>query len=160
MNPMYLKSAAVCVLLIIADQVSKYFALTYLEPIGTIPVIQNILAFTYIENRGAAFGILQGARLGFLVITPVMVAALAYYFIKLPYGRVYGFVRAALVLIIAGAIGNYIDRLLRGYVIDFLHATFIEFPVFNLADIFVVTGTILLSVLIIFFIRDEPEIVK
>ncbi|MCL2699144.1 MAG: signal peptidase II [Defluviitaleaceae bacterium] len=160
MTPLYRISTAICAILIIVDQISKYVAVTYLRPVGTVPVIQNIFAFTFVENRGAAFGILQGARIGFLIVTPLIVAGLIYYFIKLPHDRVYTFVRAALVLVTAGAIGNYIDRLFRGYVVDFLHATFINFPVFNLADVFVVTGTALLAVLIIFFIRDEPEIVK
>ena len=157
---MYIISIIACVILIIADQVSKYIALEYLKPVRSIQIIQNVFALTFVENRGAAFGILQGARIGFLIVTPLILAALIYFFVKLPYGRVYSFMRAALVLITAGAIGNFIDRLFRGYVIDFLHATFIDFPVFNLADIFVVTGTILLSVLLLFFIRDEPEIVK
>lgn len=157
---MYIISAVVCIILIIADQWSKHVALTYLKPVETIPVIQNIFALTYVENRGAAFGMFQGARIGFLIVTPLILAAVVYYFVKLPYGRVYTFVRAALVLVTAGAIGNFIDRLHRGYVIDFLHATFINFPVFNLADIFVVAGTGLLIVLIVFYIRDDPEIVK
>ena len=142
------------------DQTSKYLALTRIKPVETIPVIQNIFAFTFVENRGAAFGMFQGARIGFLIVTPLILAAIVYYFVKLPYGKVYSFVRASLILVAAGAIGNFIDRLFRGYVIDFLHATFINFPVFNLADTFVVTGTTLLTVLIVFFIRDEPEIVK
>lgn len=157
---MYITAAAVCAVLVIADQLSKHAALTYLAPVGNIVIIQNIFSLTFVENRGAAFGILQGARWGFLIATPLILAAMVYYFIKLPYGRVYGFVRAALVLVFAGAIGNYIDRLFRGYVVDFLHATFIDFPVFNLADIFVVTGTALLAVLLIFFVKDEPRIVE
>ena len=157
---MYIFSAIICAILIIADQYSKYMAYIYLKPVGSIPVIQNIFALTYVENRGAAFGLFQGARIGFLIVTPLILAAIIYYFVKLPYGKVYGYVRVALILVASGAIGNYIDRLFRGYVIDFLHATFINFPVFNLADIFVVTGTVLLAVLLIFFIRDEPEIVK
>ena len=157
---MYIISAIACIILIIADQASKYAALTHLKPVETIPIIQNIFSFTFVENRGAAFGMFQGARIGFLVVTPLILAAIVYYFIKLPYGRVYSFVRAALILVAAGAVGNFIDRLFRGYVIDFLHATFINFPVFNLADIFVVAGTGLLAVLIIFYIRDDPEIVK
>jgi signal peptidase II len=157
---MYILPAVVCTILIIADQATKYVALEHLKPIGSIPVIKDVFSFTFIENRGAAFGLFQGARIGFIIVTPLVLAAMIYYFIKLPHGRVYSFVRAALVLVIAGAVGNFVDRLFRGYVIDFLHATFIRFPVFNLADVFVVTGTALLIVLIIFFIRDEPEIVK
>lgn len=157
---MYITSAIICVVLIIVDQASKHTALTRLKPAGSIPVIHNIFAFTFVENRGAAFGMFQGARIGFLIVTPFILAAIVYYFLKLPYGKVYNLVRAALVLVSAGAIGNFIDRLFRGYVIDFLHATFIDFPVFNLADVFVVTGTVLLAVLLIFFTRDEPKMVK
>ena len=157
---MYIISAIICVVLIVADQLSKYAALTHIKPVETIPVIQNIFALTFVENRGAAFGMFQGATIGFLIVTPLILSAIIYYFVKLPYGRVYNFMRAALILVAAGAVGNFIDRLFRGYVIDFLHATFINFPIFNLADIFVVIGTTLLAVMLIFFIHDEPEIVK
>lgn len=157
---MYIIAAGICVILVAADQASKYLALTRLEPIGSVTLIKNVFALTFVENRGAAFGLLQGARIGFLIATPFILVAMIYYFIKLPYGRVYTFIRAAIVLIVSGAVGNYIDRLFRGYVIDFLHATFIDFPVFNLADIYVVTGTALLAVLLIFFVKDEPGIVE
>jgi len=82
---------------------------------------------------------------------------LLYFYIKMPQGKVYKFIRFSLVLIISGAIGNLIDRFLRGYVVDFFHATFIDFPVFNVADIYVVVGSIFMAILVTFFLEDDKK---
>ena len=124
-------------------------------PIGTYPVIPGILSFTYLENRGAGFGILQGARWFFIAVTIATLIAIAYYYIKLPKKKPFNVVRAGLVIIAAGAIGNGIDRLLNGFVVDFLHLRFINFPVFNIADIYVTVGAVLLAVLALFFVKEE-----
>jgi signal peptidase II len=75
----------------------------------------------------------------------------------MPKTKVYHWVRVALILIAAGAVGNFIDRLLNGYVIDFLYFALIDFPVFNVADIFVVCGSFLLGIVVIFFVKDPKE---
>ena len=124
-------------------------------PIGTYPVIPGILSFTYLENRGAGFGILQGARWFFVAVTIVTLIAIAYYYIKLPKKKPFNYVRLGLVIVAAGAIGNGIDRLLNGFVVDFLHLRFINFPVFNIADIYVSVGAILLALLALFFIKED-----
>ncbi len=155
---MYILPIVVIIVLVGIDQLTKYLALNMLAHIGSVTIIEKIFSLTFVENRGAAFGIMQGGRLIFLVAIPIILIATTYYYIKLPQGQVYKFMRMALVLIMAGAIGNYLDRLFRGYVIDFFHATFIDFPVFNVADIFVVCGTISLSVLLIFFVKDDIEL--
>lgn len=145
------------VLLVGFDQVVKYFCFTYLKPIGSITVVEGILNFTYVENRGAAFGIMQGARWFFVVFTLLLVAFMIFYYRKLSATTSHKFMKVALVLVISGAIGNWIDRLFLGYVIDFLHVKFIEFPVFNMADIYVVCGTILFSILFLFFDKEVCE---
>lgn len=137
------------------DQFTKYIAVQNLKPQGTMSIIENIFSFTFVENRGAAFGIFQGRTLFLLMVSVAIILGIIYFYIKLPNNRLYNFVRFSLVLILSGAIGNLIDRVRQGYVIDFLHATFIDFPVFNLADIYVVVGAILMAVLVIFFIKDE-----
>ncbi len=154
---MYILAIAVNIVLIAIDQLTKHLAVTRLKPLETVPLIKGVFSLTFVENRGAAFGILQGARWFFVILTLIVLAGLVYYYVKLPKTKVYGYVRGALVLICAGAIGNFIDRFFNGYVIDFLHATFIEFPVFNMADIYVVVGTALLFFLLLFFIKDEKE---
>lgn len=144
----------ITLLLIICDQVSKIAVLKYLKPIGTSVVIKNIFSLTYVENRGAAFGILQNSRWVFICATIIILAVLIIYKIKSrPQGKI---INTSLCLLISGAIGNLIDRIFRGFVVDMLEVTFIEYPVFNVADCFVVVGAILLGVYIM-FIYKEPE---
>lgn len=146
-----------CIILIFVDQATKYWAVSYLRPVHSMVVIEDILSFTFVQNTGAAFGILAGARTFFIVITIIFVIGFIVYYIKLPQGKIYALVKVAIILILGGAIGNFIDRLLRGYVVDFFHVTFINFPVFNMADIFLVCGTALFMILYIFFIDEENE---
>ena len=151
-------SILICIAMIVVDQVTKIIAFHHLKPVGSIEIIQSVFSLTFVENRGAAFGILQGARWFFVIMTVLVVIGLIMYYIKLPReGKVYTWLRVSLVMILAGAIGNFIDRFRQGYVIDFFHATFIDFPVFNIADIYLVCGTILLSILTIFFVKDEKN---
>lgn len=92
-----------------------------------------------------------------MAFAAIVIIAIGYYYVKLPAGRIYNIVRFLLILIAAGGIGNSIDRLLNGFVVDFLRFDFINFPIFNIADIYVVTGTILLGIIMIFFIKEEQE---
>ena len=143
------------ILLVLMDQATKIAAINYLRPVGGITLIPNVLNLTYAVNEGAAFGLFQGGRWFFIGLTLVVVGSLVYYFVKLPHTKEYAWVRVTLVLICGGALGNFIDRLLKGYVVDFLHVTFIRFPIFNFADIFLVMGTLCLSILLLFVIKDE-----
>jgi len=128
------------------DQVTKYLAVKYLMPIGSYPVIKNFFHLTYVENKGAAFGMLQNKTLFFIVITVIVGAVLIYSMIKLPGNSVYNY---TLAMILGGAIGNLIDRVRLGYVVDFINFKF--FPaVFNVADSFIVIGAIILGYLMIF----------
>lgn len=124
-------------------------------PINTYPVIPGILSFTYLENRGAGFGILQGARWFFIAVTIATLIAIAYYYMKMPKKKPFNYIRAGLVTVAAGAIGNGIDRLLNGFVVDFIHLRFINFPVFNIADIYVTVGAVFLAVLALFFVKEH-----
>jgi len=143
--------------LVALDQWSKGFATNNLMGRADMVMIPNLLSLTYHRNWGAAFGFFQGGRWFFLVFAVIIMIVIAVYYVKLPVGRVYSFVRLALLLIAAGGIGNSIDRLMSGYVVDFLRFDFINFPIFNVADIYVVTGTILLGMLTIFFIKDDEQ---
>lgn len=138
---------------VIIDQITKYITLKSLKPIGSIEVLNGILSFTYVENRGAAFGILQNARWVFIIITVLAIAAIIGYVFKVkPTDKT---LLASLSLILSGAVGNMIDRIFRGFVVDMIEVTFIDYPVFNFADCCVVVGAILLAVYII-FIYKEP----
>jgi len=140
--------------IVVLDQVTKYLAKTYLKPVGSIPLIPNVFHFTYVENRGAAFGILQNQRWLFIVLTVVVSAVIVYYLFTRSQESIV--LTIALSMILGGAIGNLIDRLRLGYVVDMLHFVLIDYPVFNVADSFVVIGTILLAYYIL-FMADSRE---
>ncbi len=135
-------------LIILADAGTKYLAYHSFR-LEEVPVIRNFLYFTYVENRGAAFGILQNQRWIFIVVTVVVMLALVLYlFIKKPEHKL---LRSSVGLIIGGGIGNLLDRICLSYVIDFIDFRWIGFPVFNVADICVVCGACLLCIYILFF---------
>ncbi|NNG67987.1 signal peptidase II [Caldanaerobacter subterraneus] len=137
---------AIVVFVVFLDQFTKYLAAKYLMPVGSYPVIKHFFHLTYVENRGAAFGMLQNKTLFFIVITVVVGIVLIYSMIKLPENSLYNY---TLAMILGGAIGNLIDRVRLGYVVDFIDFKF--FPaVFNVADSFIVVGAIILGYLMIF----------
>lgn len=147
------------VILTALDQYSKFIALTQLKPVGNIKVIDGWFEFTFVENRGAAFGILEGQRWFFVILTIAVTIGVIMYLRKMKEKDcAHNILRFSLVLILAGAWGNAIDRILRGYVVDYFEFTFINYPVFNVADIYVVAGTILLAVLLLLVIKDEPNL--
>ncbi len=140
--------------IIVADQLTKYLAVTRLKEIGTIEIVRGVFSLTYVENRGAAFGILQNYRWFFIITTTIICIAVIYFLVTQSNASLV--LRISLSMILGGAIGNLIDRIRLGYVVDMLHFTLIDFPVFNVADCFVVMGTILLAYYIL-FIADKVE---
>lgn len=145
------------VILFIIDQATKYIALTKLKPLGSVTFIDGFMDFTFVENRGAAFGILNGRVWLLLVIAAVICIVIIAAMLKMPNTKEYKWLKWSLMLILAGAIGNVADRLFRGYVVDFFEFTFIKWPVFNMADIYVVIGTIVMAVLVLLVIKDDKE---
>ena len=135
----------ITILLILLDQGTKLWALGSLKPIHSMTVVDGFLDLTFVENRGVAFGMLAG----------VIAGALIYFYRTLPKKKAYLPLRAALLLVLSGAVGNIIDRVCRGYVVDFFEFTFFDWPVFNVADIYVVAGVILMVLLIVFVLKDE-----
>ncbi|WP_312043721.1 signal peptidase II [Anaerotignum sp.] len=154
---MWLIPAFAAVILIGLDQATKYLALTNLKPIGSMVFIKGFLDFTFVENRGVAFGMFSGQRWFILLLTVVITVALLYYYNKLPKTKEYQMVRMVMILIFSGAMGNMIDRVYRGYVVDFFEFSFFRFPVFNVADIYVVVGVCILAFLILFVIKEPEE---
>ena len=131
------------------DQLTKWLAVKFLLPIDTVPIIKDALHLTYAENPGAAFGMLANNRWVFLIISTVAILAMAFYlFSGLSEGRLAGI---ALSMLIAGGIGNMIDRLALGYVVDFIDFRLIDFAIFNGADSFVCVGA---GLLILALLRD------
>lgn len=137
-----------------ADQWTKRLALNAFRAYEHIPLIPGVLEFCRIENRGAAFGILQGHMVFFYGITAVVCLLILTVTIKTPAEKKYNGFLLALAMIVSGAIGNLIDRVVRQSVVDFIYFVPIDFPVFNVADIFVTCGTGLLMILILWFYRD------
>lgn len=126
-------------LLIIAlDQITKILITSSFSLGQEKSIIKGILSFTYVKNEGAAFGMLQGARVFFIIITIIVIIAAIWYILKMhPHSKLE---KTALAFIGGGAIGNFIDRAALGYVRDFIMTDFINFPVFNIADCFVCIG--------------------
>lgn len=130
--------------LVIIDQWSKYLTVTYLKPIGSIPLIPNVFHLTYGQNTGAAFSILQGKQTFLIILTSIVIAVLILYLIR-NYKKGSKLLNLSIAFIIGGALGNLIDRVRLNYVVDLFDFTLINYPVFNSADIFVVLGTLALA---------------
>lgn len=137
------------------DQLTKWLAVTFLRPINTVPIIKDALHLTYAENRGAAFGMLADNRWIFLVISSLAILAMAFYlFAGISEGKLAGI---ALSLLISGGLGNMIDRMALGYVVDFIDFRLINFAIFNGADSFVCVGAGLLILALILDLRKESK---
>ena len=143
------------IILIFLDQMTKYLAVLHLKNASAIPVIPDVFEFSYLENRGAAFGILQGQGLFLVIMTTISAAVLIYLYIRIPDEKRYIYLRLTLILLISGAFGNFIDRCAHKYVIDFLYFKLIDFPVFNVADIYVTVAACLLIITFLFYYKEE-----
>ena len=143
------------VILILLDQGTKFWALASLKPIHNMTLVEGFMDLTFVENRGVAFGMFSGQRWFILLLTGIIAAGLIWFYKAMPKKKEYFPLRVSLVMVLSGAIGNIIDRLFRGYVVDFFEFTFFEWPVFNVADIYVVVGVILLALMILFVVKDE-----
>lgn len=137
---------------VVLDQLVKLLCVLKLKPINTKCIIDNFFYLTYVENRGAAFGMLKGARWIFVIIAIIATTLGIYYYNKLKNEKFVSLYRVSIILILSGAIGNMIDRVFRGYVVDMFHFIFWgkDFAVFNIADIYVCVGTFFLALAIIF----------
>ncbi len=144
----------VAIVLAVIDQLSKWAVLQFVKPVHTIPLWKNVFHLTYCENRGAAFGILQNKFGLFFVITVLVVVFVTAYVIKKrPQSRS---LTLSLALLVGGALGNFIDRFFRGFVVDFLDFRLINFAIFNFADCCVVCGACLLAFYVL-FLDNKPE---
>ncbi len=137
--------------LVILDQVIKHLVSPDIIPFTLIP---GIVEITYLENTGAAFGIMQDKTLFLIALPMIIIIGLIYFYTTLGNTKDDKFTKIALVLIIAGAIGNLIDRVVNGFVVDMFNFLFMNFPVFNVADICVVIGTAFL-IIAAFFVSDK-----
>lgn len=139
------------------DQWTKWLAVEKLKDQAPYVLISGVFELNYTENRGAAFGMLQDQRLFFLIMTAIVLCGVALLFYRMPFERYYLPMRGIFVVFIAGTIGNLIDRVFLGYVVDFFYISLIDFPVFNVADLFI-TGSLALFVILILFRYKEEDL--
>ena len=147
------------ILLVLLDQYTKHLAVLYLKEKSDIYLIPGVLHLHYLypENRGIAFGFMQGGIPLFVILTLALSVFIICMMIRTPKTKHYRPLMAVCILVLSGAFGNLIDRAFRRFVIDFIYFVPIDFPVFNLADVYVVTGCILFVILTLFYYRDEED---
>ena len=153
----YILYTAIIALGIAIDQITKLLSVKYLSKIDTKPLIDGVLHLTYVENDGAAFGMLDNARWVFISVSTVAIIAMLFVLFS-GYVQNNKFYTISLSLIISGGIGNMIDRLAYGYVVDFIDFRLINFAVFNGADSFVCVGAgILILGLVLDIIKEQKN---
>lgn len=144
------------IILIFLDQFTKFLATKYLKglPDGK-DVIKNILKIQYLENKGAAFGLLQDKFVFFYIFTILFLFLFTFLYIKMPSDKRFCPINILLIFFLAGAIGNLIDRLRFKYVVDFIYVSIINFPIFNVADIYVTCSCFVFLFLIVFYYKEQ-----
>lgn len=143
--------------LVLVDQLTKLMVVAKLKGQPPFVIWDGVFELLYSENRGAAFGMLQGRQGFFFLIAAVVLLAAAYVMYRMPdwKARRYHWLKLCTIMITAGAVGNMVDRISNGYVVDFLYFKLINFPIFNVADIYVTVATGILLVLMCFYYREE-----
>lgn len=149
--------AIIAVVILICDQVLKFWTMSNISLVGgTVPLIDGVIHLTYTQNKGIAFGFLGSAGMRWVIVALVVIFALVIIFL-LAKGRIRGrFGQITISMVLAGALGNGIDRAIHGYVVDMFEIEFFNFPVFNIADIFITVGGILFCLYIIFHKEPKP----
>lgn len=142
--------------LITVDQLTKNLAVEHLRGQESVVLWEGVFELRYLENRGAAFGILQNRRTFFLILTILLLIVIAYIYLKrIPNERRFVWLDIIAILFFAGAIGNFIDRFVQDYVVDFFYFCLINFPIFNVADIYVTVAAALLIILGFFYYKED-----
>lgn len=137
------------------DQITKYLAVLKLKDQDSVVIIRNVFELLYLENQGAAFGLLQGKKVLFLTLTVVFLIFIVCVYFRMINIRKFRPLCILIVFLTAGAIGNMIDRIWHNYVIDFFYFSLIDFPVFNVADIYVTISCIVFLILFLFYYKEE-----
>lgn len=143
------------IILVAIDQISKYWARTTLKEDGPISIISGVLKLQYHENTGAVWGIMTG-KTGFLTVLSLILAVLLLYvYFKIPQSKRYLPIQIIWIFIMAGALGNIIDRITLKYVVDFVYIELIDFPIFNIADNYLTISSVLLFILGVFYYKEK-----
>ena len=144
-RPRRLWTIAAAALLVALDQLTKYLATEHLRPVGSLPFLPGVMELRYVLNDGIAFSMFAGMRWLLIAVTGAALCVLFVYLMcKRPVSRIEWLEYGSWVLVLGGGVGNLIDRVRTGYVVDFFATTFIDFAVFNVADCFITVGIALL----------------
>lgn len=142
-------------ILILADQYTKRLAILHLKGRPPVVLLDRILEFSYLENTGAAFSSFTGKQTFLIVLTTLVIILLAWRYLTLPADKRFVWIRLCLLFILSGAVGNLIDRAARRYVVDFIFFVPINFPKFNVADMYITVGVFVLAALMLLYYSDE-----
>ena len=153
----WLKGCTIIFILTFLDQGSKYFVLTRLKNTPDILLIPGVLQLHYLENRGMAFGLFEGKIPVFVILCVLFFCVFFYVYARIPRTGYYLPLTITSLIMVSGALGNFIDRVFRKYVVDFIYFSLIDFPVFNMADIYVVCSGILLVILVCFKYKNDED---
>ena len=143
------------IILILIDQLSKLFITTNFFLGEVREVIKNIFSIEYIRNTGAAWGMFPNGTIFFIIFSLIVCIGLLVLFNKTPKEKKYNYLSMVIIILVSGAVGNLIDRCFRKYVVDFFYFKLIDFPVFNVADIYVTVAAIMLILLIMFYYKED-----
>ncbi len=141
--------------LLAADQLTKYLIRSKLALREYFSVIDGVLQIYHYENTGAVWGIMKGQRIFFILLAFVVGAGIVFALCRIPDEKKYIRMNIALIMVAAGAVGNTIDRMIQGSVTDFIYVVLINFPIFNVADMYIVIATFWLMFMVIFIYKDE-----
>ena len=151
----YLLAAITVAASVILDQWTKHLAVVHLKDQTPYTIIEGVFKLQYLENRGAAFGMLQNQRLFFYFSVAVIAVFVIWFYKRVPMTRQFLPLRLCSIFVLAGGIGNFIDRIKLNYVVDFFYFELIDFPIFNVADIYVTVSMFALCLLIFFYYKEE-----
>ena len=152
---MLLIDAIIVIVGIALDQFTKYLATEKLKGQSAFVLIDGVFELDYLENTGSAFGMFQGQRWLLLIVGVIFMALIVFLMLRLPEGKKFTVTHVILAFLVAGGVGNMIDRFSLGYVVDFFSFVLINYPIFNVADIYVVCATIGLFIMFLFVLKEE-----
>ncbi|MBQ6733323.1 MAG: signal peptidase II [Lachnospiraceae bacterium] len=141
--------------LVLLDQYTKHLAVLHLKEQPDVILIRGVVQLSYVENRGAAFGSMQNMQVLLIGLPVIVLCGIVYALWKMPPTRKYLPMFLVLLVLASGAMGNLIDRIMHAYVVDFIYFSLIDFPVFNVADIYVTCSAAVLILLMLFYYKDE-----
>ncbi len=144
----------IAIAVFVLDFVTKLIAVNNLMPLKSVSIINNLLDFTYVENRGIAFGLFGGGRLIFIIVSVIIIALILWILFSTQKEKRTLPLKLGSALVISGAVGNLVERVFKGYVVDFIDVNIFNFPVFNIADIAVCVGA---AFLVFYFVFQDKK---